>query len=198
MLRIEQSYIAETERILTTGRRKALNNPTSDNSYILSCFGAMLRHNFTEGFPIYSSKKVLWKKAIAEMLWFLNPKDCSGTLDVTDLQAMGVNIWNDWAGDGPNIPVHYGNSTNWAGTGLDQTEWAIEGLLTKPFRKCYKVSNWDPSTVYQMADQSGKTSVVLPACHTDYQLLCNEPNKLSMMLNIRSNDWGVGNPLAYC
>lgn len=196
MLSIENQYLDLLLDVMAYGKRKDLHGATEENSHILSLFARMIRHSFQKGFPIYSTKKVFWSKAIAEMLWFLNPKDNSQTLDVADLQTMGANIWDDWIPESGNtaIPVHYGNQTNWAGTGLDQTAWVIEGLLTKPHRKSYIVNSWDPSTVYAMAEQSGKPSVVLPACHYSYQLVSNGPQQLSMMVNIRSNDLMLGNP----
>lgn len=189
---------------------------------ISSQLGATIRHNFeTDGFPIYKLKFVWWRGAIGEMLWFLTGGSNIRYLRKMGVHIWNDWAWRYWqeVQSKPDhmwryqgisrekyfelidaeelftsVPLHYPNVTNWNRTGLNQTEWVLENLPKKPFRKSYVVNSWDPTTVYQMAEQSGKESVALPACHFAHQLVCNSENMLSMVVYIRSNDLFLGNP----
>ena len=216
ILPIEEQYLELCEQVLNKGYKKDLFN--SDGQYIKTVLGAMLKHDFALGFPIYKSKRVMWRTAIKEMLWFIQ-----GDNDPRWLIKNNVRIWDEWiykayqelypdsekskeeffdeVKENPNslslpfeVPLHYGNMTNWDGLNHDQTDWVLEQLPKAPHRKSYLVSLWDPTTVYHQAEALGNTSVVLPACHFAHQLVSNQENMLSLVVDIRSNDLFLGNP----
>jgi thymidylate synthase len=57
-----------------------------------SVFGAELRFDLSDGrMPLLTTKRVFWKTATREMLWFL-----TGDTNVRSLCAQGVEIWTDW------------------------------------------------------------------------------------------------------
>jgi thymidylate synthase len=57
-----------------------------------SVFGAELRFNLAGGaMPLLSTKRVYWKTATRELLWFL-----TGETSIRPLCAQGVEIWTDW------------------------------------------------------------------------------------------------------
>lgn len=57
-----------------------------------SIFGATMRFNLADGrMPLITTKRVYWKTAAREMLWFL-----SGGTNIRPLVLQGVNIWNEW------------------------------------------------------------------------------------------------------
>lgn len=57
-----------------------------------SVFGAMLRFNLDDGrMPLLTTKRVFWKTATREMLWFL-----TGDTNIRALCAQNVQIWTDW------------------------------------------------------------------------------------------------------
>jgi thymidylate synthase len=57
-----------------------------------SVFGAELRFDLGGGrMPLLSTKRVFWKTATREMLWFL-----TGETNIRPLCAQGVEIWTDW------------------------------------------------------------------------------------------------------
>jgi thymidylate synthase len=57
-----------------------------------SIAGAMLRFDLSDGqVPLITTKRVFWKTATREMLWFL-----SGGTNIRPLVHQGVNIWNEW------------------------------------------------------------------------------------------------------
>ncbi len=57
-----------------------------------SVFGAQLRFNLSDGkVPLLTTKRVFWKAAAREMLWFL-----TGETNIRPLLEQGVTIWSDW------------------------------------------------------------------------------------------------------
>jgi thymidylate synthase len=57
-----------------------------------SVFGAQLRFDLAGGaMPLLTTKRVYWKTATREMLWFL-----SGETNIRPLVLQGVKIWNEW------------------------------------------------------------------------------------------------------
>jgi len=57
----------------------------------LSIFGAMTRFDTSRHFPALTTKRVYWKTAIKEMLWFL-----TGGTNIRPLLQENVRIWTDW------------------------------------------------------------------------------------------------------
>jgi thymidylate synthase len=57
-----------------------------------SIAGAMLRFDLAGGaMPLLTTKRVYWKTATREMLWFL-----TGETNIRPLVLQGVKIWNEW------------------------------------------------------------------------------------------------------
>ena len=57
-----------------------------------SIFGTMLRFDLGgERVPLLTTKRVYWKAAAREMLWFL-----TGATNIRPLLEQGVTIWSDW------------------------------------------------------------------------------------------------------
>lgn len=57
-----------------------------------SLFGPTLRFDLSDGaIPLLTTKRVAWKVAGREMLWFLN-----GNVNIRSLVEQGVHIWTDW------------------------------------------------------------------------------------------------------
>jgi thymidylate synthase len=57
-----------------------------------SIFGAELRFDLADGrMPLLTTKRVYWKTATREFLWFL-----TGNTNIRPLCAQGVEIWTDW------------------------------------------------------------------------------------------------------
>ena len=54
-------------------------------------FGYQMRFDLSEGFPVFTTKKVFWKTAFKEMLWML-----SGGSNIRELLQQNVKIWTDW------------------------------------------------------------------------------------------------------
>jgi len=57
-----------------------------------SVCGAQLRYDLADGaMPLLTTKRVYWKTATREMLWFL-----TGETNIRPLVLQGVKIWNEW------------------------------------------------------------------------------------------------------
>src|SRR6187402_3882959 len=57
-----------------------------------SVFGPQLRFDLSGGrAPLLTTKRVYWKAAAREMLWFL-----TGETNIRPLLEQGVTIWTDW------------------------------------------------------------------------------------------------------
>lgn len=57
-----------------------------------SIFGAQVRFDLTQGFPLLTTKKLPFRWIAEELLWML-----SGSTNEADLRAKGVDIWKEWA-----------------------------------------------------------------------------------------------------
>lgn len=57
-----------------------------------SVFGAQMRFSLRDdAVPLLTTKRVYWKVAVREMLWFL-----TGNTNIRPLVEQGVHIWTDW------------------------------------------------------------------------------------------------------
>lgn len=92
----EYQYLHLLNRILTEGEDKPIFDSNTGEvmpgKSLRSLFGAQLRFDLSEGFPLYTTKKVFWRGAFEEMLWFIKDRG-----NVTALIQKDIHIWDDWA-----------------------------------------------------------------------------------------------------
>ena len=62
------------------------------NTGTIAVFGAMMRFNLSEGFPLLTTKKVFTRGIIEELLWFIK-----GDTNINYLLEKDVHIWDSWA-----------------------------------------------------------------------------------------------------
>lgn len=84
----EQQYLDLMQRIWTTGDERRDRTGVGTRSV----FGVQLRFDLSGGkVPLLTTKRVYWKTAAREFLWFL-----TGETNIRPLCAQGVEIWTDW------------------------------------------------------------------------------------------------------
>ncbi|WP_126175398.1 thymidylate synthase [Tsuneonella rigui] len=84
----EQQYLDLMRRIWTAGSERVDRTGVGTRSV----FGATLRFDLADGaMPLITSKRVYWKTATRELLWFL-----TGETNIRPLVLQGVHIWDDW------------------------------------------------------------------------------------------------------
>lgn len=173
------SYLRLGKLILDQGAKKTDRTGTGT----LSIFGAQLRFNLQEGFPLLTTKKLHLRSIIYELLWFLN-----GDTNVKYLRDNGVTIWDEWADkDGELGPVYGHQWRSWPtpdGRSIDQITQVLQQIKQKPDSRRHIVTAWNPSEVDKMA---------LPPCHALFQFYVAD-GKLSCQLYQRSADYFLGVP----
>lgn len=189
--------------ILSQGTKKDDRTGTGTISY----FGAQMRFDLKEGFPLLTTKRVHLKSIIHELLWFI-----SGDTNIKYLVDRDVRIWNDWpyakyqksaeyqgetieefaqkikesndfAAKWGNLGPVYGKQ--WRNfSGIDQLTELIEQIKTNPTSRRLIISAWNPAEIQDMA---------LPPCHCFMQFYVNN-GELSCQLYQRSADVFLGVP----
>ena len=176
-----------------------------------SLFGAMARFDLSDGtVPMLTTKRIYWKTAVKEMLWFL-----TGQTNIQPLIRQNVRIWTDWPlatyrrETGENIaqadfeqriaeddafaarwgelgPVYGKQWRRWLGAGgreYDQIGELIETLRHTPSSRRMLFHGWNVGEISQMA---------LPPCHMVYQYHVTSDGKLSSLCFQRSADLLLG------
>ena len=84
----EWQYLALMRRIWESGDERTDRTGVGTRSV----FGTQIRFDLAGGaMPLLSTKRVYWKTATREFLWFL-----TGQTNIRELCAQGVQIWTDW------------------------------------------------------------------------------------------------------
>ena len=85
MSNIEKQYLNLLDDILKNGRKKTDRTGTGT----ISVFGRQLRHDFRDGFPLLTTKRMAFKAIVTELLWFLR-----GETNIKYLVDNGCHIWD--------------------------------------------------------------------------------------------------------
>jgi thymidylate synthase len=214
----EQQYLDLMQRIWKQGDERIDRTGVGTRSI----FGATLRFSLSDdAVPLLTTKRVYWKAAAREMLWFL-----SGNTNIRPLVEQGVHIWTDWPLDayrratGEQIgrdafearivedkafaeqwgnlgPVYGAQWVNWP-----RYEETADGL----YRRADKGHNQIAALVENIRTNPGSRrllftgwnvdeidSMALPPCHMTYQFHVAD-GRLSGLLFQRSADLALGVP----
>ena len=176
---LQTPYEDLLRHVLETGAAKSDRTGTGTTSV----FGAQLRFDLSEGFPLITTKRVHFKSIAYELLWFLR-----GESNVGWLRENGVTIWDEWAdADGELGPVYGVQWRSWptpSGGHIDQISQVIETLKSDPDSRRIIVSAWNVAEIPEMA---------LAPCHALFQFYVAD-GKLSCQLYQRSADLFLGVP----
>jgi len=174
-----QAYLDLLSRVMRDGTDKSDRTGTGT----VSLFGAQLRFDLRQGFPLVTTKKLHLKSIIHELLWFL-----AGDTNVAYLNANGVTIWDEWADERGELGPVYGRQwRSWPapdGGTNDQIAWVLDEIRRNPDSRRLVVSAWNPADLERMA---------LAPCHCLFQFYVSE-GRLSCQLYQRSADIFLGVP----
>jgi thymidylate synthase len=174
-----RSYLDLMQHVLDHGVEKSDRTGTGTRSI----FGAQLRFDLTQGFPLLTTKKLHLKSIIYELLWFLR-----GETNTRFLKEHGVSIWDEWADANGNLgPVYGFQWRSWPtpdGRHIDQIADVLSQLRQNPDSRRMIVSAWNVADLDRMA---------LMPCHAFFQFYV-AGGKLSCQLYQRSADIFLGVP----
>ena len=172
-------YLDLMQRILDTGARQEDRTGVGT----MSVFGAQMRFDLAQGFPVLTTKKLHLRSIIIELLWFLR-----GDTNVRWLRDRKVSIWDEWADASGDLGPVYGKQwRDWETADrrhIDQIAELIEQVRKNPASRRQIVTAWNPGELHAMA---------LAPCHCLFQTHVAN-GKLSLQLYQRSADIFLGVP----
>ncbi len=183
-----RQYLDLCQHILEHGEKKEDRTGTGT----LSVFGYQSKYDLRHGFPIMTTKKILFSAVVRELLWFLK-----GSTNINEGLKEFTPIWNAWAKQDGDLGPIYGyqwrkwekfvgdeNGQGYRKEYVDQITQVIEQIKKNPNSRRHIVSAWNVSDIDRMA---------LPPCHTFFQFyVCN--GRLDCQLYQRSADVALGVP----
>lgn len=208
----EHQYLDLLSQVLAHGDKRVDRTGVGT----LSIFGAMVRYDLSDGLvPILTTKRVFWKTAVKEMLWFL-----TGGTNIRPLLRENVRIWTDWplaayrratgqaitqeafesrivedeafaAQWGELGPVYGKQWRRWLGNDgreYDQIATLLKTLKENPSSRRMLFHGWNVPEIGDMA---------LPPCHMVYQYHVTSTGRLNCLLFQRSVDLLLGAPFNY-
>ncbi|HEU4728516.1 MAG TPA: thymidylate synthase [Kofleriaceae bacterium] len=178
-----RSYLDLLRHVLDHGERRTDRTGTGT----ISLFGAQTRYDLREGFPLVTTKKVLFPAVVRELLWFLR-----GSTNIHDDLTQHTPIWDAWADPTGDLGPIYGHQwRRWGATpgapdqpGIDQIREAIATIKRDPSSRRILVSAWNVSDLPRMR---------LPPCHALFQFHVHA-GQLDCQLYQRSADLALGVP----
>lgn len=181
-----KQYLELLQTVLEQGEKREDRTGTGT----LSLFGAQLRFDLAQGFPLVTTKKCHMRSIIHELLWFLR-----GETNIAYLKENNVTIWDEWADEKGELGPIYGKQwTAWEGkdgSKINQIAAAVEAIKNTPTSRRILVSGWNVADLQSLI--KGKKSAP-PPCHTMFQFYVHVDGRLSCQLYQRSADIFLGVP----
>ncbi|GJQ61801.1 MAG: thymidylate synthase [Melioribacteraceae bacterium] len=181
-----KEYLDLVKTVLENGTRK----PSRTGVDTISYFGAFYKVDLGKGFPLLTTKKMVWKSLLHEVLWYL-----SGENHIRNLRKH-TKIWDAWADEEGNLETAYGyywrhfpsaskdKNGNWKVMEVDQIKYVIDEIRRNPNSRRLVVTAWEPGNAINSK---------LPPCHYTYTFNVND-GKLNCHLTQRSGDIALGIP----
>lgn len=181
-----KQYLDLLQHVLDHGEQKKDRTGTGT----ISVFGYQVRYDLREGFPLLTTKKVLFSAVVWELLWFLK-----GATNINDNLKEHTPIWNAWADENGELGPIYGyqwrkwerfkvENGAYRKEHVDQITQALDLIKNNPDSRRIIVSAWNVADIPRMA---------LPPCHAFFQFyVCN--GRLDCQLYQRSADIALGVP----
>jgi thymidylate synthase len=183
-----KQYLDLVRHILENGEKKEDRTGTGT----ISVFGYQTKYDLRDGFPILTTKKILFSAVVWELLWFLK-----GSTNINDHLKEHTPIWNAWANEQGELGPIYGYQWRkwerfvwdeklkaYQKTHIDQIQAAIQMIKKNPQSRRIIVSAWNVADIDRMA---------LPPCHAFFQFYVTN-GRLDCQLYQRSADVALGVP----
>lgn len=214
----ERQYLGLMKRIWSGGSERIDRTGIGTRSL----FGATMRFDLSAGrMPLVTTKRIYWKTATRELLWFL-----TGETNIRSLVTQGVKIWNDWpharyvheTGDEiaierfvERIAEDITFAEKWGDLGpiygKQWVDWPVyEDVGNNLFRRREQGVNQVAAVIESLRSNPGSRrhiiegwnvaeldAMALPPCHKTYQFHV-EDGKLNGLLYQRSCDVALGLP----
>jgi thymidylate synthase len=173
-------YLDLLRHVLEHGERRTDRTGTGT----IAVFGAQTRYDLRAGFPLVTTKKVLFPAVVRELLWFLR-----GSTNINDDLTQHTPIWDAWADERGELGPIYGHQwRSWGRRvgepGIDQISDAIATIKRDPSSRRIIVSAWNVTDIANMK---------LPPCHALFQFYVHAGH-LDCQLYQRSADLALGVP----
>ncbi len=183
-----KQYLDLVRYIFENGQKKEDRTGTGT----ISVFGYQSKYDLRDGFPLLTTKKVLFDAVVRELLWFIK-----GSTNINDGLKVYTPIWNAWANEQGELGPVYGYQWRhwdkfvWDETTqayrkehIDQLKNAIQTIKKNPDSRRIIVSAWNVADIERMA---------LPPCHAFFQFYV-VGGRLDCQLYQRSADVALGVP----
>jgi thymidylate synthase len=182
MAEIDKSYHKLVNEILTNGQ--VYEDPNRKDINRIQIPSYTFEHDFKDGFPAITTKKLAWKSVVGESLWILR-----GDTSIKYLEDNNIPIWRKDAYNyyikqntsgtekefkrGINIKNHiagglgkvYGYQLRSFGGEFDQLKWIVDTMTNNPRATKKAVTYINPCDKEQQA---------LTPCHTGWEILVEE------------------------
>ena len=214
----EWQYLDLMRQVWTRGHERSDRTGVGTRSV----FGANMRFDLSdEAIPLLTTKRVYWKAAAREMLWFL-----SGETNIRPLVEQGVHIWTDWPLDAyrkatgetidrdafeARIIADADFAARWGDLGpvygKQWVDWPVyepvgEGLFRQREQGINQIAELVESLrhnpgsrrhIFEGWNVAELDRMALPPCHKTYQFFVAD-GKLTGLLYQRSCDLALGVP----
>ncbi|MBA3576841.1 MAG: thymidylate synthase [Sphingomonas sp.] len=174
-----RQYLDLLQTILDEG----VPQPDRTGTGTTTFFGAQMRFDLQQGFPLLTTKKLHLRSIIVELLWFLR-----GDTNIAWLKERKVRIWDEWADENGDLGPVYGKQwRDWEavdGRHIDQIANLVELIRSDPASRRQIVTAWNPGEIGRMA---------LAPCHCLFQTQV-AGGRLNLQLYQRSADMFLGVP----
>ena len=174
-----RQYLDLMQRILDEGVEQQDRTGTGTLSY----FGAQMRFDLADGFPLLTTKKLHLRSIIVELLWFLR-----GDTNIRWLKERKVSIWDEWADENGDLGPVYGKQwRDWESRRRPPRRPDRQSGRPDPqdpYSRRQIVTAWNPGEIHRMA---------LAPCHCLFQTQVAD-GRLNLQLYQRSADFFLGVP----
>lgn len=174
MAKVDEKYLDLEKKILAKGF--SYNDPKRKGIKRLQIPSYNITHEFKDGFPAITTKKLFWKGIVGELIWFLR-----GDTNIKYLNDNGIKIWDKDAAKfsvtGDLGRIYGAQWRKWLKPHseaeefkyIDQIDNLLKTLIKQPMGTQHIVTAWNPAELANMA---------LPPCHWSFEILVQPLSKM--------------------